>query len=81
MYNFQQKINNWKTFLLPIYTYSILIKVTLERAVQVLQACDDETTTVFENETLTMAMGLITSVLSGGLKVYYDRNSLTFFMI
>ncbi|VDI13675.1 Hypothetical predicted protein [Mytilus galloprovincialis] len=42
--------------------------VTLERAVQVLQACDDETTTVFENETLTMAMGLITSVLSGGLK-------------
>ncbi|CAG2206551.1 unnamed protein product [Mytilus edulis] len=57
------------------------VEVTLERAVQVLQACDDETTTVFENETLTMAMGLITSVLSGGLKVYYDRNSLTFFMI
>ncbi|CAC5398768.1 unnamed protein product [Mytilus coruscus] len=44
------------------------VEVTLERAVQVLQACDDETTTVFENETLTMAMGLITSVLSGGLK-------------
>ncbi|XP_063440980.1 transport and Golgi organization protein 6 homolog [Mytilus trossulus] len=44
------------------------VEVTLERAVHVLQACDDETTTVFENETLTMAMGLITSVLSGGLK-------------
>ena len=45
------------------------LQVTLERAIQVLNFSEDEMTSVFENETLTMAMGLITSVLSGGLKV------------
>ncbi|KAK3086876.1 hypothetical protein FSP39_024780 [Pinctada imbricata] len=45
------------------------VKVTLERGIQVCENTEDEMTTFFESETLTMAMGLLTAVLSGALKI------------
>ncbi len=43
--------------------------MTLERGVQILQHTDDKDSAVFESETVTMAMGLLTAVMSGASKV------------
>ncbi|GFS07673.1 transport and Golgi organization protein 6 homolog, partial [Elysia marginata] len=45
------------------------VKATLERCVQICEACNDEETMLFEWETVSMAMGLLTAVLSGGVEV------------
>ena len=44
-------------------------QATLERAVEVCKATADPVFEVFESETLTMAMGLLTAVLTGAMQV------------
>ena len=44
-------------------------QATLERAVEVCKATTDPVFEVFESETLTMAMGLLTAVLTGAMQV------------
>ena len=53
----------------PVCIFFILLQATLERAVQVCKATDDSAFEVFENETLTMAMGLLTAILTGAMEV------------
>ncbi|XP_064611997.1 transport and Golgi organization protein 6 homolog [Liolophura sinensis] len=45
------------------------VKSTLERGVEVCRCTADQDTGLFETETITMAMGLLTAVLSGALEV------------
>lgn len=47
----------------------LLFQITLERAVTVLKNTDDEMFGAFENETITMAMGMLTAVMGGASKV------------
>ena len=47
----------------------VYLQATLERAVEVCKATADPVFEVFESETLTMAMGLLTAVLTGAMQV------------
>ncbi|XP_021372366.1 transport and Golgi organization protein 6 homolog isoform X2 [Mizuhopecten yessoensis] len=48
------------------------VQVTLERGVQVCKNTCDDVLGVFESETLTMAMGMLTAVLTGTIKISED---------
>ncbi|XP_033754079.1 transport and Golgi organization protein 6 homolog isoform X2 [Pecten maximus] len=48
------------------------VQVTLERGVQVCKNTSDEVLGAFESETLTMAMGMLTAVLTGTIKITED---------
>ncbi|KAL4235452.1 Transport and Golgi organization protein 6 [Mactra antiquata] len=45
------------------------IKVTLERCIQVCKSTDDDELEVFENETVSMAIGLITALMTGAFEM------------
>ncbi|XP_060077025.1 transport and Golgi organization protein 6 homolog isoform X2 [Ylistrum balloti] len=48
------------------------VQVTLERGVQVCKNTCDDILGAFESETLTMAMGMLTAVLTGTIKITED---------
>ncbi|XP_065934325.1 transport and Golgi organization protein 6 homolog isoform X2 [Magallana gigas] len=57
------------------------VQATLERAIQICSQSDDEMTGYFESETLTMAMGLLTAMLSGAVKMNEkDRDDMQILM-
>ena len=49
--------------------HSIYFQATLERGVQVFRNTGDMMTEIFESETLSMAMGLLTATLTGAYQV------------
>ncbi|XP_062575035.1 transport and Golgi organization protein 6 homolog isoform X2 [Saccostrea cucullata] len=52
----------------PSQTLSF-VQATLERAIQICSQSEDELTGYFESETLSMAMGLLTAMLSGAVEM------------
>ncbi|KAK3603873.1 hypothetical protein CHS0354_042880 [Potamilus streckersoni] len=53
------------------------IKVTLERGIQVCKSTEDEFFGVFESETVTMAIGMLTAIMTGAIQMTTaDRETL-----
>ncbi|XP_061197020.1 transport and Golgi organization protein 6 homolog [Saccostrea echinata] len=64
----------------PSQTLSF-VQATLERAIQICSQSEDEMTGYFESETLSMAMGLLTAMLSGAVEMNdKDRSDMSSLM-